>query len=229
MDKRLASWVLKSGVALLLMGAATGGQAQYYGSPERAGRWEGSVGMRYQDFGAFNFDGPSKLEVDDSIGFGFNFAYHFDNHWSLGFEMAWGDADYDGTVLSNDAPAEDVTLSGELDTSTGQLLATWHMFEGSLTPFVSAGIGWTYIDSNIISDYEGSACWWDPWYWGYSCGSFYDTYDDTVLSYSASIGVRWDITPVVFLRGSIGQNWLDLDNGGSTATDLGRLEIGMMF
>ncbi len=228
MNKRLMDSVVRGGCALLLLGMSVAVHAQYYGSPERAGRWEGSLGMRYQDFGSFDF-GPTRLDVDDGIGFGFSAAYNFDDHWSLGFELSGGDANYDATGQSSDTPSTSFGLSGDLDTSTGQLIGTWHMLKGAFTPFISAGIGWTYIDSNIISEYQGSSCWWDPWWGGYNCASYYDTYDDTVLSWSASVGLRWEITPRVFLRGSIGQNWLDLSRAGTIATDIGRLEVGMMF
>ncbi len=228
MDKRRFSVMAKSGCAVLLLGLSISGEAGYYGQPERAGRWEAALGARYQDFGTFDFKGPSKLDVGDSTTVNFSFAYNFDNHWSLGFEFSGDDVDYDATVNTNSTPSEQVALSGELDTSTGQLLGTWHMFEGALTPYATIGLGWTYIDSNIISNYEGSGCWWNPWYWGYTCGSFYDTYDETAFSYSAVLGLRWDITPVVFMRGSVGKQWLDLDNG-SNDTDMARVEVGMMF
>ena len=229
MARRAVRGAMQAGAALLLCSAVSGVQAQYYGAaPERAGRWEGSIGMRYQDFGEFRFRGRSQLDVGDSVTAGLSVGYNFDQHFSLTFEFSGDSADYDGTFYTDDATPEAVNISGDLDTSTGQLTATWHFLEGPLTPFVSGGIGWTYIDSNIISHYDGVECW-DGYWWGYSCARVYDTYDDTMLSYSAAVGVRWDITPLVFLRGSLGKQWLDLDGAGTTDTDVGRLEVGMMF
>ncbi len=228
MNDRRVNTVVR-GCALLMLGGAAAAQAQYYGAPERAGRWEVSLGARYQDFGRFDFRGPSKLDVGDSVGFGFNIGYNFDQYLSLGFEIAGDSIDYDGNFFTDASPSDQVAVSGELDTSTGQLLATWHFLPGAVTPFVSAGIGWTYIDSNIISRYDGTGCWYNPWWGGYVCSDYYDTYDDTVLSYTAAVGVRWDITPALFLRGSIGKQWLDLDGADTADTDIGRVEIGMMF
>lgn len=213
--------------AVLCLGAASA-QAQYYSSTERTGRWEVAVGPRYQDYGSFQFRGASQLDVDDSVGFGVSVAYNFDRHLSLGFELFGDSVDYDGTFFT-DGPAEDeVSVSGELDTSSGQFVATWHFLEGPITPFIGAGMGWTYIDSNVISHYDGFECWDSAW-WGYTCSAEYDTYDDTMFSYSAAVGVRWDITRMVFARGTIGKQWLDVDRAGTVDTDVGRIEVGVMF
>jgi hypothetical protein len=234
MHGRMMRATIGGGCLLLTTAVA---QAQPYGSgyatpygygSDRAGRWEASIGMRYQDYGSFDFRGPSALDVGSSVGFGFTIGYNFDQYFSLALELAGDSADYDGTFYTDDAPSEQVAVSGELDTSTGQLLATWHFLPGKFTPFINVGIGWSYIDTNIISSYAGTGCWYNPW-WGYSCSDYYNTYDDTMLSWSTAVGLRWDITPVVFLRGSVGKQWLDLDGIDTADTTIGRLEIGMTF
>lgn len=216
---------------LLLGGLATAAAAQpyYYAEPEREGRWEVAIGARYQDLETLDFRDNIKLDVDDSWGVGFSVGYNFSPHLSLALEVIGDEADYEGTVVTAaTTPARTLAVSGDLETSTGQLNATWHFFEGALTPFVSGGIGWTYLDSNIVRRFRGVDCWYHPW-WGYVCGDVYSTYDDTVFSYNAAVGLRWDITPTVFVRGSIGRMWLDLDDADTAETDMGRFEVGMMF
>lgn len=221
---------MQLGGALALIGGAAAATAQpyYYGSPERAGRWEVALGARYQDLETLDFRDNIKLDVDDSWALGFSIGYNFTQNLSLALEIIGDEAGYDGTVITAEQPPRTLAVSGDLDTSTGQLNLTWHFLEGAVTPFVSGGIGWTYIDSNIVRRFEGVECWYHPW-WGYVCGDRFSTYDDTVFSYNAAVGVRWDITPSVFLRGSIGRMWLDLDNADTAETDMGRLEVGMMF
>jgi opacity protein-like surface antigen len=91
---------------------------------------------------------------------------------------------------------------------------------------VQAGLGWTYIDSNVSDGRPTTGCWWDPW-WGYVCADFYDTYDDNRFSYGAGAGLRYEFRNGMFVKGSY--NLLELDgegNGADPSFDLWRLELG---
>ena len=44
-------------------------------------------------------------------------------------------------------------------------------WKATFTPYVTGGIGYAFIDTNIPDSPPQTACWWDPW-WGYVCDTF---------------------------------------------------------
>ena len=195
--------------------------------PQRAGRWEATIGGRYSSYDVIDFRSDLALEPQDSFGVAFSLGYNFDPHLNLSFELFSDQADYSSTVDNGDGSFG--IIDGELESSSGQFNLTYHLFDSAVTPFVSAGVGWSYIDSNIIQNYAGVECWYHPWY-GYVCDDVYDTYDDTALSYNAAIGLRFDLGSNFFLRASVGRQWIYLDQTASNpSADFGRMELGLMF
>ena len=72
--------------------------------------------------------------------------------------------------------------------------AIWHLMDGPLTPYVGAGLGWTWIDTNVPTGPPVTGCWWDPW-WGYVCYTDYPTKTTDAFSYQAILGVRYEFNP----------------------------------
>lgn len=213
-------------VLLLITGNVVAAQP---GQEERTGQWEAALQLRYQEYDEIEFRRDLKLDPESGWAFGFSVGYNFSPHLNLSFEVSGDDADYHGRAMSADTPPQPVRFSGSLETSTGQLNLTWHFLAGSVTPYVVGGIGWTYLDSNIIRGAPDIDCWHHPW-WGFICGAFYDTYDDTVFSYNLGAGLRWDINRAWFVRGAIVRHWLDVDDtSGTPHIDLARIEAGMKF
>lgn len=195
--------------------------------PQRAGRWEGAIQGRYQNYDNIRFTSAITLDAESGWGAGATFGYNFDPYLNLSLEVFGNDADYNGTVVAEDGRIG--TVDGSLDSSSGQFNVTYHWFDSAFTPFVAAGLGWTYIDSNIFRRFSGTECFFHPWY-GHVCGDVIETYDDTVFSYNAAVGLRWDITRDVFVRGSVGRQWVYLDETSThPSIDFGRIEVGMMF
>jgi len=179
---------------------------------DREGTWD--VGFHVIDMSSELLTGAqgSTLDVDDEIGYGFTGAYNFTNRLAVGADLNWTSPDYTATrVLEGTGQAD--TISAELDVVNIQVKGIFHFLEGPLTPFVEAGVGWTQVDSNIIDGPPTTGCWWDPW-WGYVCSNFYDTYTETRTSYSAAVGIRWDMGQGLMLRGSLGL--LEVDTSSAT-------------
>jgi hypothetical protein len=105
--------------------------------------------------------------------------------------------------------------------------ATWHWFDGPLTPFLQGGIGYMKIDSNIPSQPPQTGCWWDPW-WGWICDTQWRTYDTSEFFYNVGIGLRWDVNGALFLRGSYNREWVGLDSG-DVEFDTLSIDFGLMF
>ncbi len=72
-------------------------------------------------------------------------------------------------------------------------------------------------------------CWWD-FFWGFVCRDFYETYSETEVSYSAGVGVRWDIDASYAMRASIGKLEVDVDGIRSDPSiDTLRFEFAWRF
>lgn len=231
MKSNLQQWVLGcAGVlAIFPMASVPAAADPYgYGEPQRAGRWETALQVRYQNYETMHFNSDITLDPADSWGAGFSVGYNFDPYLNLSFEVVGDSADYRGKVDTGNAHTSGV-IDGSLDNSTGQLNFTYNWFDSAFTPFMSGGIGWTYIDSHIIKSYAGSDCWYHPWY-GYVCNDYYNTYNDTMFSYNIAVGARWDLSNGFFVRGSVGKQWLHMNAATSDpAIDFARMELGFMF
>lgn len=217
--------VLLAGLCL----AASFAQADkvYYPSAyKRGGNWETTLQLRWQ--GSEGLQGPfnTDVEIDNGWGLGFGIAYNFDAHWALGVEFSSVNADYKATYLEDAPGATPQTLSHEMDHFSFQANAVYHFLEGNFTPFVQGSIGWSEVDSNVISGYGYTTCWWDPW-WGYVCGSSYDTYDEDGMTWGVGAGLRWDYLSNAFARLSVNQQWLDIADDPSFVVT--KLEFGWKF
>jgi hypothetical protein len=92
---------------------------------------------------------------------------------------------------------------------------------------VSAGVGITYVDTNIPTSLQGPTyCWWDPWY-GYICSDGTPTKTESDVSYNASIGVRFDLNRQFSLQPSYQKSWIDIRRatGGTPDFDAWRLDF----
>ncbi|HNP36481.1 MAG TPA: outer membrane beta-barrel protein [Woeseiaceae bacterium] len=191
---------------------------------DRAQTWEFNFGLFNSE--SLNVDGNqgTSLDVDSEIGFNLGGAYNFTNRLALGFDFGWVSPRYNATFLP-DTGLPYQTVSARLDAFSIQGKGTYNFLEGPITPYVELGFGWTDIDSNIIDGPVNTGCWWDPW-WGYICAPFYDTYSETVTSWSGALGVRWDINRTLGLKASYGR--IDMNTGvnsGDTEMDLWKAEV----
>lgn len=211
--------------------------AQPYDPPQalratasRTAHSEAYFGVRTVFGETVNFPGGSSIETDDDLGFAIGFGHHFNEHLLLSGEFAWSTIDYDGTIVSADLPAlPSQRISGELETGSMSASATWHFLPSALTPYASATLGWTWIDTNIATGPPQAACWWDPW-WGYICTPVQETLREDGINYGLGLGIRWAMSPAAFLRLGYEHRWLDIANALGTPAFGGlRLEIGTMF
>jgi opacity protein-like surface antigen len=220
--------LLQVALCLPLAGYVLAADAQ--SSPRRAGAWDFTLQPQYSGSASWSGGNASEAETDGGYGFGLGLAYNFSVHLSLGGDLQWNQTDYRATVTPDAGnPGSAFALSGELYTSSLRLNGTWNLLASAFTPFVTGGIGWTYVDTNIPDGPPGTVCWWDPW-WGYYCGSYVPTKTETYFTYSASAGLRWDFPQSFFLRALAARQWLDVggDIGQPDVTQY-RIDIGFRF
>ena len=211
-------------IALLCISSLASAQAVR----DRAGTWE--AGLQVVDTSSLTIGGQegSGLSVGGQLGWGITGGYNFTNRLAIMADWTWSDPSYDATFLVEDT-GESETISHTLDMSTLHVKGVFYFTEGTLAPFVEGGLGWTSIDSNVLDGPPTTGCWWDPW-WGYICRDFYSTYSDTRTSYSAAVGLRWDLRNGMTLRGSYGLIELDTSKVTEDASfDAFKLDIAWRF
>lgn len=182
--------------------------AQAQGAP-RAGSWEFILPVTYSPSKNVSGQGGSSADVNADLGFGFGFGYNLTNNFQMSGTVNWSNRSFNATIVNTDGTTK--KASGNLDSSTIAFNGTYFFMPGRATPFVSGGIGSTFIDTNIPNGQGSTACWWDPWY-GYICNSYASTKTYTNVSYTAGGGMRWALTKDVSMQASYNKLWIDATN-----------------
>ena len=206
--------------------------AQGYGS-DRARTWDFTFGALYQQADIASGDGGSSLEVDSEVGIAFNLGYNFTEHLNVSADFDFLRPDYTAVVLTEpnppDGTQQETRIDHRLNQFNGRLKGTYYITDGPFVPYVEAGFGWTYVDSNVASGPPQGFCWWHPW-WGYICESFVNTFSSTEFSYGGGLGLRYEMVGGSFLK--LSYNLWTLDTGSSRADpelETIRLEYGLRF
>lgn len=196
----------------------------------RAHSWEWSFAGIYQESKNMGSEAGSSLKVDDAVGLGFNIGYNFSNHLTLGVDLDWISPDYRAVLVDDSVvPADTTTINHEFSQFNGRIKGTYSFLDGPLMPFVEAGLGWSYFDSNILDGPPITGCWWHP-YWGYICNNYYSTFSETTFTYGAGLGLRYHFRGGSFLKAS--WNVWELDGIGNLSDPTisgARVEFGWGF
>lgn len=202
-------------------------QAQWHAvSSDREGRWESGIGLYLTSSEQASGLNESSIDVDSGSGFSLNAGYNFTHHLALHFDAAWFRADYDA-VLNTDNEGL-VVIDHRLSGFNGQLKGVWNILDTAFTPYVDAGIGWTYLDSNVSDGAPSVGCWWDPW-WGYICSGFYSTYSGSNFSWSVGAGLRYELRNRMFVRGGWERSSISGGQSVDPTFDVYRVSIGWLF
>ena len=214
-------------IAILMVLSLLCGAASAQGDAARAKRWEFSLQLPDVQGKNYSFEGGSSARTSNTLGFGVGFAYNLSNHLNLGMDFNWYSMDFDATIQPGVGTGQAAfTTRGTADVSSVMFNATYHFLSGPVTPYVAAGIGGTYVDSNIQTGPAVPVCWYYPWY-GYYCGTAVPTASNNFFSYAGGAGLRWDVSRQMFLRAGATRQWLDASgNSSSDGTTAWRLDIG---
>ena len=195
----------------------------------RADSWDFSISAIYQDSKSIGGDGGSFLDVDSDVGFGLNFAYYLNSKLSFGMDFEYLQPDYKATLVDANGVLNDIVIDHEMSQFNGRFKGTFNFTEGSFTPFVEAGLGWSYFDSNVRDGPPQVGCWWHPWY-GEICESYYDTFSDTLFSYGVGAGLRFELSGGTFVKASYNYWEMDgMDQAEDSALEAARIEFGWSF
>ncbi|HTN94762.1 MAG TPA: outer membrane beta-barrel protein [Gallionella sp.] len=180
------------------------------------GSVEFSIPLNYTETSTVDGSNGSSATVDAALNSGFGIAYNINDNFQINGTFSWANRNYTVTGFGN----------GTLSTSSLQMNAVWYFMPGDFTPFVSAGFGSTFIDTNIPNGSGSGTCYWDP-YWGYVCGTYYPTKSSTNISYGGGLGARYDFNRQFALQGSLNRMYIDNSqvSGGKPTFDMFRVDF----
>lgn len=179
----------------------------------RAGTWDFTLPLVYADSARISGQNGTSVDINGGYGFGFGFGYNFTDNFQLNGLFNWNSRSYDATTVNTDGTTR--KYSNYMDTSTLSVNGVYYFLKGDITPFVSGGVGVTYVDTNIPTGLGSTSCWYDPW-WGYVCSSYVPTKTENDISYNAGIGVRFDANRQFALQFGYYKTWIDISRASST-------------
>ena len=212
-------------IVSFILAASLSGTARAEGS--RGPGWEFGIDAVFQDAVTHSFDGGTTADFEDDFGISAYVAYRFNDHFELQFGLDWAELNYDLTLQSAQTPDVQFHGSGDIETFTPKIALNFNLLDGPLTPFVSAGAGWAFVDTNVPNGPVEVGCWWDPW-WGYACVPYQSTKSFDDPAYQLGVGVRRDISDANSLRLLYEKHWLDYAET-SSAPDFDQLKLGVAF
>ncbi len=190
-------------------------------------QWEWSVAAIYQDSESVGTVGGSNVQIDNDLGLGFSFAYLVNDRLSIGADIEWLSPDYVATLV-DDLGGTSI-IDHEFSQFNGRIKGSFNLLEGPFTPYLEAGFGWTYVDSNVADGPPLVGCWWHPW-WGYICDGYYNTFHETSFSYGGAIGLRYRLRGGTILK--LSYNTYEIDGSGEApdpTLSAARLEVAWGF
>lgn len=193
---------------------------------KRDGKWEASFQLLNSLSTDIEGEKGSSAEIDSDVGWGFTLGYNVNPHILVNYEFTSTTPRYDATLVDDDNKTHNIKHKMNLYNS--QLNVVYNFMTEQFTPFVQAGVGWSYMDSNVADGPPEVICWWDPWF-GRQCDYYQDTYNDTRFSYNVAAGVRYELDNSMFFRASYQQNWVDLSNSDALSMGMIHMEIGSIF
>jgi opacity protein-like surface antigen len=213
--------------ALLAVLLAPAAMAQ---NADREGTWEFLFDVNYQDSYKVDFEGGSSADTDADLGFSLGANYHYNNRLQIQFSFDWLRLDYDATIQSGDIPPNaSYGVRGEMESFTPRVNLVLNLLDRNFTPYISGGVGWSFIDTNIPTGPPQTGCWWHPW-WGYLCTTYQNTRDTDELAYQAGVGLRWDVNRGLSLRLGYEKQWIDVGTATSApGFDVIRFGLGYKY
>jgi opacity protein-like surface antigen len=219
-------------IMLVLLILSTSVHAQRFNQKKMNGdiryeTWEVSLLAQYQTSTSAEGEQGSSLDIDSGMGWGFGIGWNWTENWNLSYRFSLNKPDYSATIVPEDPEEETQTINYDMSKYSHQFNVTYHFMDGPITPYLQAGVGWTKLDSNILSRPPTTGCWWDPW-WGYICSTTWDTFKTSEFTYNVGAGLRWDVNGAFFMRGAWARQFIKLDNG-NLDFDTVTLEAGFMW
>lgn len=179
----------------------------------------------------YAFEGGATARNDGGAGIGLSIARNLNDYFALGVDATVSEFDYRARVAPGTGNAgSGFDSTGRMETAALRFHATYYLLARRLTPFVTAGLGATFLDPDLVSDPAANACWIYPWY-GQVCSDKAPRTTLGRLSYGAGAGLRLDLSGRQgFLRAFVSGEWLEFAEARSTVGYVQlRADFGLRF
>ena len=196
----------------------------------RVDKWEFFLAPQFTNSKVLQFDGGAEADINERSSLGFGFGYNVNANVELDVQFSSSTGNYTATAIPVIPvnPIEPLKSSTSLYTSNINFGFTYNILSTPFTPYVSASLGYTYIDSGIPTGDIGNYCYYYPYY-GYVCTPIAKTYTSSEFNYGAGIGLRYDFNRKVYIKGDVNQNYLDINSSNTADFTTYRFIFGFMF
>jgi opacity protein-like surface antigen len=196
----------------------------------RASMWEVYGIGQYLHSEDVSFNGPMgdvKVKMGDTGLGGFGVAYHFNDFLAVHADLMFGNATFSGDLPVETGGTFHVKQDAFLQ--TGRFNVDYNIINRRLTPFVTAGIGYQYMETELENLPPATVCWWNPW-WGWICQTGHAHAWETDFTWNVGAGIRWNITDQLFIKATGGAQWLEYGGAKGVTTQIeGIFAIGWAF
>jgi hypothetical protein len=210
---------------LALMACSAAAHAQ-----SRAGWNEWSLNLLGSVGSTDEFEGGAAARNDGGYGVSLSLARNLNNYFAIGVEGTLTQTQYRATVAPGPGNAgAGFESRGSMESGALRLHATWNLLARPITPFLSAGAGVVFLETDL-ADPPADGCFFYPWH-GQVCGDKAPQNTLARFTYTAGAGLRFDLPAQQgFLRAYVGGEWIDLSAAASpVATVQFRADFGLRF
>ena len=194
----------------------------------RAEKFEFFLAPQFTNSKILQFENGAEADINEGSNIGFGFGYNFNHHFELSVLFASSSSNYEGTRVFVDGSLPPEKFTSNMYTSSIDIGFTFNLLSTPFTPYVTANIGSTFIDSGIPTGNIGSGCWWDPWY-GYICTPVAQTYTATEFTYGAGVGVRYDFNRKIYVKAGVEKSYIDIGSSNTPDFTSYQMVFGLMF
>ena len=194
---------------------------------KRSDKWEASFKILNTQSTDIDGQNGSQTSMKSDFGWGFTLGYNLNPHILLNFDFSASTPSYKATLVDSEDGSKH-EINHKMDLLDSQFNVVYNVFTSQFTPYIQAGVGWSFVDSNIAKGPPNSICWWDPW-WGYVCDSYQNTYNDERFSYNVAVGFRYELDNSLFFRASYKQSIIDFSNSDDASIGSYHFEVGSIF
>ena len=210
---------------ILLAVVSTTAQAAFHDS--RVKKWAFFLAPQVINSKALQFEHGGEANISKRSSLAFGFGYNLNAHIELGGRFSSSSSSMSGTIIPEDDPSTPVQFTSNLYTSSINFDFTYNIFSGPFTPYISANLGYTYLDSGLPTGEIISGC---GWYFGwYYCGPVAQTFTSNEFNYGAGLCLRYYFNRKLYIKGGVSKNYIDLNSTNTPDFTIYQFIIGFMF
>lgn len=177
------------------------------------------------------FEGGASARNDGGAGIGLTVTHNLNDYFAVGLDATLSEFDYRASVAPGAGnAAAGFQSEGNMESAGLRFHATWNLLARPLTPFLTAGAGVVFLDTNLESQPPASACWIYPWY-GEVCSDKAPKSTLARLTYGFGGGMRFDLPrDLGFIRAFVGGEWIQISEALSPVGYVQlRADFGLRF